>query len=315
MDSSQYEKLEIVIPTWNRAEYLERTLIQFQNSPFFNYKITIIDNNSSDNTPEICEKYKQIFPNLHIIRNNKNIGLSGNILYSFTIAKAEYMWLVGDNDNYDFSDCSEVFYEIDKGEADIIFIQGVDGENKINLESTTVHELFEKGYGYDFFGLIRAISTYIFKTELYTSECIQQGYDIAKYLYPQLAFAKKALDENFNIYLTKKMIRIAEPNPHVSYNTLELINGWVNSMLIIDKKYRTEGLKIYLGHNLMYTIIGGIIAAKANKVEDYRKTLNNLIIAIFSAKGMFIGFIYAVIMLCVSIIPYKLAKYIHKKFT
>lgn len=307
-------KLEIIIPTWNRAKYLERTLIQFQNSPFFNCKITIIDNNSSDNTPKICEKYKQIFPNLHIIRNNKNIGLSGNILYSYTIATSEYMWLVGDNDNYDFSDCSEIFNEIKKAKSDLIFIQGIDGENKINLKTTTTNELYEKGYGYDIIGLMGTISSYIFKTELYTSECIQEGYNIAKYLYPQTAFTKKALNENFTVYLTSKRIRIADSNPHVTYNTLELINGWVSSMIIIDKKYRHAGLKKYLGHYLMYTIIGGIIAAKVNKVEDYRKTLNNLIISIFSSKGIIIGFIYAIIMLFVSIIPYKIAKYIYNKF-
>lgn len=307
-------KLEIVIPTWNRSKYLERTLIQFQNSPFFNYKITIIDNNSSDDTPKVCEKYKQIFPNLNIIRNNKNIGLSGNILYSYTIATAEYMWLVGDNDNYDFSDCSEIFNEIEKSEIDLIFIQGNKGENEINLKTTTINELYEKGYGYDVLGIMRTISAYIFKTELYTSECIQEGYDIAKYLYPQLAFVKKAIKEDFTVYLTSKRIRIADSNPHVTYNTLELINGWVSSLLILDKKHRNAGLKEYLGHHLMYTIIGGIIAAKVNKVENYRKTLNNLIISIFSSKGIIIGFIYAIIMLFVSIIPYKIAKYIYNKF-
>ena len=129
-----------------------------------------------------------------------------------------------------------------------------------------------------------------------------------------VAITTKAIDENFTVYFTSKRIRIADQNPHVTYNTLELITGWVSSLLILDKKYRDAGLKEYLGHNLLYTIIGGIIASKVNKVKNYRKTLNNLIISIFSAKGIIIGFIYAIIMLCVSIIPYNISKYIYNKF-
>ena len=54
------EKMEIIIPTWNRAKYLDRTLSQFANSPFREYKITILNNNSTDNTQEVCEKYTSV---------------------------------------------------------------------------------------------------------------------------------------------------------------------------------------------------------------------------------------------------------------
>lgn len=302
--------LEIIIPTWNRSEYLERTLSQFANSPFKNVKITIIDNASSDNTPEVCDKYKDIFPNFKIIRNNKNIGLSANILRCYEIAKEEYMWLVGDNDNYDFSDCSEVISAIEKSEFDLIFVQGND---KTNLKKTTIHELYEAGHGNDIIGLMGTISAYILKTELFTSECLQEGYDIAGYLYPQLAFMKKACDENFSAYISSKKIRIPDKNPNVSYNTLELVDGWISSTLILEKKYANELVKYYLGHKLLYSILGAIIAVKARNLK-YRKTLNHLIISLIKSKGFIIGIIYAILMLCTSLIPHKASKYILNKY-
>lgn len=302
--------LEIIIPTWNRFKYLERTLSQFANSPFKSCKITIIDNASTDNTPQVCEKYKNIFPNLRIIRNNKNIGLSGNILRCYEIAEEEYMWLVGDNDNWDFSDCFEVINAIEKSEFDLIFIQGND---KTNLRKTTIHELYEKGYGNSIIGLMGTISAYILKTELFTSECLQEGYKIAKYLYPQLAFMKKACDENFSVFISSKRIRIADANPSVSYNTLELVNGWVSSTLILEKKYAKELLKYYIGHRLIYGIIGSIIGVKAKNI-DYRETLNDLIISIIKSKGIIIGTIYAILMLLASLIPRKLCKYILNRY-
>ena len=302
--------LEIIIPTWNRFEYLERTLSQFANSPFKNVKITIIDNASTDNTPKVCDKYKHIFPNFKIIRNNKNIGLSANILRCYEIAEEEYMWLVGDNDNYDFSDCSEVIQAIEKSEFDLIFVQGND---KTNLKKTTIHELYETGHVNDVIGLMGTISAYILKTELFTSECLQEGYDIAGYLYPQLAFMKKACDENFSVYISSKKIRIADKNPSVSYNTLELIDGWISSTLILEKKYANELLKYYLGHKLLYSILGAIIAVKARNLK-YRKTLNHLIISIIKGKGFIIGIIYAILMLCASLIPNNVSKYILNKY-
>lgn len=303
------EKLEIVIPTWNRAKYLENTLIQFMNSPFFNYKITIIDNDSTDNTNEICKKYEQIFPNLIIVKNNKNIGLAGNILRCLEVATAEYMWIVGDNDNYDFSDCSEIFNEMEKSWPDIIFIQGKYGDVNISLRETTTHELTEKGYGNDFIILMGTLSGYIFKTEYITPECLQQGYNMAKYLYPQLVIANKALNENFKIYISSKRIRIAAPNPHVSYNTLELINGWVTSNSFFDKKYRKYGLENYLGDIFPLVIMGAIIRAKVYKIEDYKRTMNDLIISLFRTKGIIRGTLYAILMITTSLIPCKIAKY------
>lgn len=306
-----HEKLEIIIPTWNRAKYLERTLSQFKKSPFFNYKITIIDNDSTDNTQEICQKYKEIFPNLNIIKNKRNIGLSANILRCYEIADAEYLWLVGDNDNYDFSDCSEVIEAIENSKFDLIFVQGND---ETNLRKTTIHEAYELGYTREIIGLINTISAYILKTELITSEWIQKGYEIAKYLYPQTALMKKACEEDFTLLISSKRIRIADDNPNVTYNTLELINGWVSSSLILEKKYRDELIKYFLERKMITIILTSIFVAKAKKMHNYRKTMNELIITIFYAKGILKGLIYSVLMIIISLTPNKLAKIILNKY-
>ena len=45
------DKIEIMIPTYNRANYLNDTLNALLNSPFKNCRITVRDNASLDNTP------------------------------------------------------------------------------------------------------------------------------------------------------------------------------------------------------------------------------------------------------------------------
>ena len=70
--------LELILITYNRDSYLDKTLEQLLDSPFKNCKITILDNCSPDNTPEICKKYVGKFPNMIIKRHNINIGGNAN---------------------------------------------------------------------------------------------------------------------------------------------------------------------------------------------------------------------------------------------
>ena len=106
------EKLEIVLITYNRYKDLENTLKQFSDGPFSDCKITILDNCSDDKTPEICVKYKNIFPDMTIIRHRKNIGGNANILRAVETSKSIYTWIICDDDSYDFSDCLDIVKQL-----------------------------------------------------------------------------------------------------------------------------------------------------------------------------------------------------------
>lgn len=97
--------LDIFLITYNRAPFLRETLAKITTpaSPLRNYHITILDNNSSDQTAEICKEFVQSNPNLSYIKNNRNIGLSGNICKAMEMARKEYYWILCDNDKIDFS--------------------------------------------------------------------------------------------------------------------------------------------------------------------------------------------------------------------
>lgn len=50
-------QVSVIIPTHNRSEYLRNTIIslQEQNFPKYEYEIVVVDNNSTDNTPQVVE--------------------------------------------------------------------------------------------------------------------------------------------------------------------------------------------------------------------------------------------------------------------
>ena len=115
--------LEIIIITYNREKNLSETLnkILSESSPVKDCKITILDNNSTDGTKDLCKSLISKFPNIIYFKNNFNVGLSGNILKAMEIPTEKYFWILCDNDEINF----ENWYEVEsamKNDCDLIVI-------------------------------------------------------------------------------------------------------------------------------------------------------------------------------------------------
>ncbi len=114
------DKLQIFLITCNRAEKLDKTLSCFAESPFAACFNAILDNASTDGTSEVCDKYKALFPNLEILRREKNIGGCANFMEAFTAPCKGYKWILCDNDYFDLSVAEEFIELINEGSFDII---------------------------------------------------------------------------------------------------------------------------------------------------------------------------------------------------
>ena len=120
------DKLEIVIPTFNRCEKLGITFSYLldENSPVKNCDITILDNCSTDDTPNLVKKIAEKHPNIKYRRNARNIGIWQNILRSWEVVSKEYFWILGDNDAYNWECWSEVAKGIEDGADGIVVSYG-----------------------------------------------------------------------------------------------------------------------------------------------------------------------------------------------
>lgn len=98
-DESQ---VTIAIPTYNRSAYLDQCLEYMmpqvaETWPVF--KVIIIDNQSTDNTWSIIEKYQARYPaHIKAIRNSENIGADANIAKCYDECNTRYAWIFGDDD-------------------------------------------------------------------------------------------------------------------------------------------------------------------------------------------------------------------------
>ena len=95
--------LSICIPTFNRANYLDRLLTSISaNAQLDKCSICISDNDSSDNTAEVVRKW-QLNSCLHInySQNKYNIGADRNYFKAVNMASTRFCWLMGSDDLID----------------------------------------------------------------------------------------------------------------------------------------------------------------------------------------------------------------------
>lgn len=113
-------KVSIIIPVYNSAEYLEECLISVLNQTLKEIEIIIINDGSNDCSDSIIKKYVGINKNIIYINNdsNKGIGYSRNL--GLLKSSGEYIGFV-DSDDTISSDMYEKYYKYAKtNQLDIV---------------------------------------------------------------------------------------------------------------------------------------------------------------------------------------------------
>ncbi len=91
--------ISICIPTYNRAELLNKSLYSVLRE-FGKYDVEVIvsDNNSQDNTSNVVHAYQVQYPCVKYYKNETNIGLDKNVISCITKATGEYVFMFSDDD-------------------------------------------------------------------------------------------------------------------------------------------------------------------------------------------------------------------------
>ena len=104
------KQLSIVIPTYNRAAFLDYSLeVHIPLCKEHNIQIFIFDNASTDNTKEIIEKWMLEYPYLAYYGSEINIGPDANFERALKYPDTNYVWLLSDT------------YQIPRGGIEYLF--------------------------------------------------------------------------------------------------------------------------------------------------------------------------------------------------
>jgi len=121
-DHSDLPLVEILMATYNGEKFIEEQLNSILSQSYTNWKLIIRDDNSTDNTQKIINKYIRLYPDkIFLIKNDiKRIGACQNFSKLLEYSQAKYIM---------FSDQDDIWFN-----------------NKIEVSLNKIREL-EKNYG------------------------------------------------------------------------------------------------------------------------------------------------------------------------
>lgn len=190
--------LEIALITFNRSYFLKRTLQQLfsTKSPVRNFIITIIDNNSCDDTEKICRTFQKQFHNLRYLKNSHNVGGNANACKAYELLSnslSKYIWVICDDDFYEWDNWNEV-EDLMKENIDCIGVANYANNNKQIVKNEI--KLFQLSF----------IPAGIYKTSLLKDDIITNMYDSIFTMFPQLCLPIHIFNNKGVVQFVKKSI-------------------------------------------------------------------------------------------------------------
>ncbi len=92
--NNNYPLVTVITPTYNRAIFLEETILSVLNQDYPNIEYIVLDGESTDNTLEVVDKFrKKIIWNSH-----KNMGEQWAVNKGFSLAHGEIIGVVNSDD-------------------------------------------------------------------------------------------------------------------------------------------------------------------------------------------------------------------------
>ena len=109
--------ISVVVPVYNVEMYLERCVDSLSKQSFSNYEIILVDDGSTDSSPEICDRLAM--NHLISVYHKSNGGLSSARNYGVSRAKGEWVTFVDPDDYVSESYLEDLFNLIQKYDADM----------------------------------------------------------------------------------------------------------------------------------------------------------------------------------------------------
>lgn len=117
--TKQQVLISIVLPTFNHAKFLKKAIESVINQSYINWELIIIDNNSTDETPEIVNSYSDRRIIYSKINNNGVIAASRN--QGISLSNGSWIAFLDSDDWWNNNKLSKSIEYINEGKFDLIY--------------------------------------------------------------------------------------------------------------------------------------------------------------------------------------------------
>ena len=112
-------KVSLIVPVYNMESYIQQCLDSLIAQTYQDFELIIVDDGSTDQSGEICERYQSKFQNVNII-HKKNEGLIIARIEGLRKAKCKYITFVDADDWIDADFLELLVTKIEENQADMV---------------------------------------------------------------------------------------------------------------------------------------------------------------------------------------------------
>lgn len=117
----------VVIPVYNSEEYLDECISSVISQCMKDFELILVDDESSDSSPDICDKWAKDYPKVVKVIHQKNTGVYIAKRNGIKATKGDYIYVM---DNDDLIINNEMFKiikaEIDRTKSDLVIFNATD---------------------------------------------------------------------------------------------------------------------------------------------------------------------------------------------
>ena len=138
-------KVSIIVPVYNVEKYLERCVESLVNQTYQNIEIILVDDKSTDSSPEICDRLAKSDSRIKVVHKEKNEGLGFARNTGIENAEGEYFLFLDSDDYLDLKTCEKTLEKLEEKNADICCFLWTDvfKDNTIKSDVLTSEVVFE----------------------------------------------------------------------------------------------------------------------------------------------------------------------------
>lgn len=113
------KKISIIVPVYNTEKYLEKCLESLVNQTLENIEIIVINDGSTDNSPNIIEKYEKLYPEKIKAFTKPNGGISSTRNFGLSKSSGEYIGFIDSDDYIEHNMYEELYKKAIEGDFDV----------------------------------------------------------------------------------------------------------------------------------------------------------------------------------------------------
>ena len=132
--------VSIILPIYNTEKYIENTLNSIINQTFTDYEIIIINDGSTDQSPEICEKILTKNNINYKIHHQENKGVSSARNKGLENVKGEYIIFVDGDDQIHEKHIESLYTNLKKENTDFAFTQMIIKKGKKTITPSDAYK-------------------------------------------------------------------------------------------------------------------------------------------------------------------------------